>query len=99
MIGFYTKFTTEENNRDTLAGILSEAASAMQSLPDCRMYIVNKDSRNPKVIWVTEIWTTPEAHMASLQIEGAKELIAKAMPLIIEKPEQIQLLPLSGKGL
>jgi|SRR5665213_449551 len=99
MIGFYTKFTTEENNRDALADILSEAASAMQSLSDCHMYIVNKDSLNPKVIWITEIWITPEAHTASLQMEGAKELIAKAIPLLIEKPEQIQLLPVSGKGL
>jgi quinol monooxygenase YgiN len=99
MIGFYTKFTTEEHTRDALVGILSEAASAMQSLSDCQMYIVNKDSLNPKVIWVTEIWITSEAHRASLQMEGAKELIAKALPLLIEKPEQIQLLPISGKGL
>ena len=99
MVGFYTKFITEENNRDALITILSEATGSMHSLFECQMYIVNKDATNPKVTWVTEIWTTPEAHAASLQIEDAKELIAKAMPLIIEKPEQIQLLPISGKGL
>ena len=98
MVGFYTKFTTRESDRDTLIGILSEAASSMLSLQECQMYIINKEVANPKLIWVTEIWTTSEAHAASLQKEGVKELIAKAMPMIIEKPEQIQLIPISGKG-
>ena len=71
----------------------------MQTLEECRMYIVNKDASDVTATWVTEIWATKEAHEASLQMDSAKTLITKAMPLITAKPEQIELLPISGKGL
>jgi quinol monooxygenase YgiN len=99
MIGFYTKFTTEEKNRDALVELLSEAAASMEAVEECRMYIVNKDVTDATIVWVTEIWTTKEAHAGSLQMDSSKALIAKAMPLIAAKPEQIQLVPISGKGL
>jgi quinol monooxygenase YgiN len=99
VIGFYTKFTTEESNRGMLVDILSEAALSMQAFKECHMYIVNKDASDVTATWVTEIWTSMEAHGTSLQMDSAKTLIAKAMPLITAKPEQIKLLPVSGKGL
>jgi quinol monooxygenase YgiN len=99
MIGFYTKFTTDESGRDTLLAILQQAALSMQSVEGCQMYIVNKDAVDANITWVTEIWTTKEAHADSLQLDSAKTLIAKALPLITAKPEQIQLVPISGKGL
>jgi quinol monooxygenase YgiN len=99
MIGFYTKFTTEERNRDAFVDILSEAAASMEAVEECQMYIVNNDATDATIIWVTEIWTTKEAHAASLQMDSSRALIAKAMPLIVAKPEQIQLVPISGKGL
>lgn len=99
MIGFYTKFKTEEANRDTLVELLTEAATSVETLKECPIYIVNKDHGDPLVTWVTEIWTTKEAHTASLQTDSAKDFISKAMPLLTAKPEQIELLPIAGKGL
>ena len=99
MIGFYTKFTTKEGDRDALIALLSEAAASMDTVQGSRMYIVNKDMKDASATWVTEIWDSSEAHAASLQMEGAKELIGKAPPLLTARPEQIQLLPVSGKGI
>lgn len=99
MIGFYTKFTTEASNRDALANILQQAASAMLEIEECKAYIVGKDAQDAEALWVTEIWTTASAHANALALEGAKQLIAQALPLLTQKPEQIRLDALSGKGL
>ena len=99
MIGFYTKFTTTESNRDAFVEILLEAATAMRAIDDCRIYIVNKDGNTATITWVTEVWTNKEAHQASLKMEGAKALISKALPLLIGRPEQTEIIPVGGKGL
>ncbi len=48
---------------------------------------------------VTEIWDSEEEHSASLSIEGVKELISEALPLLADPPEQIKLDVLGGKGI
>ena len=99
MIGFYTKFTTTEQNRDALVDILKRAAYSMNEIEDCKLYIVNTNQNDGTIIWVTEMWTTKESHMASLLLESSKALIQKAMPLMAVKPEQIKLDVVSGKGM
>ncbi len=99
MIGFYTKFTTEKNKRGALTSILSEAATGMRSIGECKLYIVSKDAVDDTATWVTEIWTTKEAHLASFQTEGAKRLISKALPLLTDRPQQTTIIPVGGKGL
>jgi len=98
MIGFYTKFTTTESKRDAFIEILLEAATAMKAIDDCLIYLVNKDANTANITWVTEVWTNKEAHEASLKMQGAKELISKALPLLTGRPEQIEIVPVGGKG-
>jgi len=99
MIGFYAKFTTAAENRDALIALLSQAAASMSAIPECRIYIVNRDASDASVTWVTEIWDNAEAHQASLKNDSAKALIAKAMPLLSEMPKQTRLDPIGGKGI
>ena len=91
MIGFYTKFTTKEGDRERLIELLLRAAASMDTVQGSQMYIVNKDMKDASATWVTEIWDSSEAHAASLGTEGAEELIGKALPLLTARPEQIQL--------
>jgi quinol monooxygenase YgiN len=49
-------------------------------------------------VWVTEVWTSPEAHQASLEDEAVRELITQARPLIAGLGERFQLSPVGGKG-
>src|SRR4051812_45764578 len=53
--------------REELLAILQEGAGDL--LPGCRLYVVAVDESDPDGVWATEIWETPEAHAASLQIE------------------------------
>jgi quinol monooxygenase YgiN len=96
--GLYTKFTTHEGQRDSLVGMLLEAASGMESVEGCDLYIVNIPENEPDSVWVTEIWNDPSAHHASLSLEQSKVLIQKARPFIAGV-EQIKLHSVGGKGI
>jgi quinol monooxygenase YgiN len=96
--GAYVKFTAKPGERETLADILLEAAEALQSVKECEVYIINLSAQEPDAIWVTEVWSSAEAHKASLDLPDTKAAIARAMPLI-EGVESIPVTPLGGKGL
>ncbi|WP_226001689.1 putative quinol monooxygenase [Paenibacillus sp. BJ-4] len=96
--GLYTKFIAHEGQRDTLVKMLLEAASGMESVEGCNLYVVNIPDNDPNSIWVTEIWSDPSTHQASLSLDEAKVLIQRARPLIAGI-EQIKLPPQGGKGI
>ncbi|USB34101.1 antibiotic biosynthesis monooxygenase [Paenibacillus sp. YPG26] len=96
--GLYTKFTTQEGQRESLVEMLLEAAGGMESVEGCILYVVNTPDNDPNGVWVTEIWISPSAHQASLILEEVKALIEKAKQLITGI-EQIKLSPLGGKGI
>lgn len=96
--GLYTKFITHEGKRDSLIDILLEAAHGMESVEGCDLYVINIPDDEHSAVWVTEIWSNPSAHQASLSLEQSKILIQKARPLIASM-EQIQLSAVGGKGI
>ena len=52
----------------------------------CEMYIVGHSDSDVNAVFITEIWATKENHEASLAVEGVRELIAEAMPILAEAP-------------
>ena len=98
MIGFNTKFQTTPENREKFSHILASAAEAMSNIADCVLYVVSEDENDPSVLWVTEAWTSTEAHDVSLTSDTAKALISEALPLLVERPVQTKLKSLEGKG-
>ncbi|WP_040950841.1 putative quinol monooxygenase [Gorillibacterium massiliense] len=96
--GMVAKFTAKPGQRDALAEILLEAADALQSFENCEMYIVHTSETEADTLWVTEVWSNPEAHKASLSLEETKAAIQRAMPLIAGV-ESTPLKPVGGKGL
>ena len=96
--GLYSKITSHPGQRDVLVSVLLEAAAAMQHIPDCELYIVNVSATEPDVVWVTEVWSSPATHEASLTRDETKALIKRGMPLIAGA-ERIEILPIGGKGL
>lgn len=98
MIGFNTKFKTTPENREKFFQILNSASQAMSTIVDCVLYVVSEDENDPSVLWVTEAWTSAEAHDVALTSDAAKALISEAMPLLVERPVQTKLKSLEGKG-
>ncbi len=98
-VGLYVKFKTQPGRRDTFVEILLESARQMESLPGCRLYLVNTSPTEPDVVWVTEVWDSMAEHDASLNLPGAAEAIQRALPLLAGPPERIDVVPVGGKGL
>lgn len=96
--GLYTKFITQDGERDFLVEILVETANGMKSVEGCDLYVINIPEDEPNGVWVTEVWNDPSAHQASLSLDQSKTLIQKARPLIAGV-EQIKLRAVGGKGI
>lgn len=98
--GLHGKLTATEGNGDNLSSILLEASKLVSTAKGCHLYVVSKDKEERNAVWVTEIWDSKEDHDNSLNVEGVKELIARAIPLLKGKPEKGQELEiLGGAGL
>lgn len=96
--GMHVRFTAVAGEGDALAALLLEAAKGAETDADCRLYLVSRDPDDPDVVFVTEAWTSREAHDAALEVPATRELIGRAMPLIAGPPEATHLLPAGGKG-
>jgi len=96
--GLYGKITTHPGQSDALVAVLLEAATLMQHVPGCELYIVNISATEPDTVWVTEVWSSQADHEASLTRDEIKTLIERGMPLIAGG-ERIEIVPIGGKGL
>ncbi len=97
--GCYVKFVARPGQRERLVELLLQAAAGIEEAPGCQLYIVNTSPTEAESVWVTEVWRSQEEHDASLTVEGARELIEKALLLLAGSPEKIDVLPVGGKGL
>jgi quinol monooxygenase YgiN len=86
-------------NGDELASHLLEAASALEGLDGCHLYVVNRDPADPEAVWVVEFWESAAAHQASLELDAVQRLIARARPVIASMGERFEFQPVGGKGL
>ena len=100
MYFLHGRFSTKAGQAKALANILIEASRLVSTAKGCRLYVIGKDPQNPDSVHVTEIWDSKEDHDNSLQVEGVRELIAKAMPLLDGPPKRGQeLVILGGHGI
>ncbi len=97
--GLTGTFTAKKGSGDDLASILKEAAGLMKTAKGCLIYIVGQQSDDKDIIHVHEVWESKEDHDNSLNIDGVRELIGKAMPLIDGKPEGVEIDIIGGQGL
>jgi quinol monooxygenase YgiN len=82
-----------------LARYLLAAASALEDVESCLVYLVNRDPAEPDAVRVVECWESPEAHAASLTLPAVHTLIAQARPIIASMDQRVEFEPVGGKGL
>ncbi len=90
------KLTAKAGHSQQLAAILIEASKLVSAAQGCKTYVIGKEANDPDAVWVTEIWDSKEDHDNSLNVEGVRELIKKAMPIIDGPPQKGQELELLG---
>lgn len=67
--------------RDKVVAILTRRNAQLDDA-GCLLYEVGTNEDEPDTVYVAELWTSPEAHQASLQLESVRAAIAEAMPLL-----------------
>jgi quinol monooxygenase YgiN/mannose-6-phosphate isomerase-like protein (cupin superfamily) len=99
-VGRYARCTANPGQGDALAEKLLGVAEALQAVPGCELYVINRAADDPETIWVTEIWRSQEELDASLETEEAKASIPDVLALVQEGSfERVDVVPLGGVGL
>jgi quinol monooxygenase YgiN len=69
------------SKRDALVEILTRRNRQLGDA-GCLLYEVGVDDNEPDKVFVAELWTSAEAHRASLHLESVRAAIAEARPLL-----------------
>jgi quinol monooxygenase YgiN len=72
---------TKPGQRDALVAILLRPNPGMKEA-GCLLYEVGINDDMPDTVFVSELWESPEAHRASLELDSTRAAIAEAMPLL-----------------
>ena len=96
MYGLIGQLRAKPGKRDELISVLLGGVGAM---PGCLSYVVAKDVQDGDAIWITEVWSSREAHAASLQLPAVTASIAKGRPLIAGFGQRFETAPVAGVGL
>jgi quinol monooxygenase YgiN len=97
--GLQGRFEAQPGKGDELAALLLEAANAMRRLDDCLLYVVGRLPDKPEAVLVYEVWSSAQAHRASLDREETKAAIERGRPLIAGMSERVEFEPVGGKGI
>lgn len=90
------KLTAKAGQRNELANILLKASELVSTAKGCKLYAISKDENDTNSVYVTEIWDSKEDHDNSLKMEGVRELIMSAMPILDGPPTKGQELEILG---
>lgn len=67
--------------RDELVAILTRPSPELVEV-GCLSYEVGISDDDPETVFVAELWTSAEAHRASLQLDSVRASISEARPLL-----------------
>lgn len=94
--GLHGKLKAKNGSGEELAAILLQASQLVATAKGCHLYLISKDKHDTDAVWVTEVWDSKEDHDNSLKVEGVRELIMQAMPILDGMPEKGQELEIIG---
>src|SRR5437763_6145062 len=98
-VGRYAKAVAKPGRGDQLAQKLLEVARALREAPGCQLYVINRSTADPDVVWVTELWQSQEQLDAAVETPGARERIPEVLDLVRDGGvERVDLEPLGGAG-
>lgn len=86
--GLHGKLKAIPGKGEALAEILVQASTLVSHAKGCHLYLVSRDPKDEESVWVTEVWDSKEDHDQSLNVEGVRELISKAIPILDGQPEK-----------
>jgi quinol monooxygenase YgiN len=89
MAGFavYSRMTARSGERDALIEEIRAAVAALGEPPGLLDYTINTVLDDPDSLWVTEIWTTKDAHDTATRTTANKARTARFAELLAAAPD------------
>ncbi|MCS7475374.1 putative quinol monooxygenase [Umezawaea endophytica] len=94
--GFHATLTARPGKGDELVAFLLDAPSLPN--PDCVVFLVSRSAGDPDTVFVTEGWTSRDAHGEFFATERAKALVERLQPLLAGESEYVDAVPVGGKA-
>lgn len=85
----YGRLGAKPGEGAALAAILTRPSTELAAV-GCLLYEVGVSDDDPDGVHVVELWTSAEAHQASLSLDSVRAAIAEAMPLLDGAPSGSQ---------
>lgn len=95
--GFHATITAHPGQGDALVALLLGAPSL--SLDDCLVFLVSRSASNPDLVFVTEGWSSQDAHGQFFSSAAAQAFIAQLAPLVAGESVYVDAVPLGGKAI
>lgn len=97
MFALINRLTARPGKRDRVVELLVESGRMFDDNPACVLYLVAESRDDQNLIWVTDLWTSEEAHSEALKAPELRPYIEETMPLLEGMPDQIPVQPVGGK--
>lgn len=94
--GFHATMTAQPGKGDEVVEFLLDAPSL--SNDDCVVFLVGRSASSPDTVYVTEGWTSQEAHGRFFATEEAQALVAKLQSLLTGESAYLDEVPVGGKA-
>lgn len=94
--GFHATMTAQPGKGEDLVELLLNAPSL--SNEDCVVFLVGRSASDPDTVYVTEGWTSQEAHGRFFATEAAQALVARLQPLLTGGSAYLDEVPVGGKA-
>jgi quinol monooxygenase YgiN len=94
--GFHATMTAQPGMSDALVEYLLDAPSL--SNDDCPVFLIARSATNRDTVYVTEGWTSQEAHHEFFATPEARALVARLQPLLADEPVYLDAVPVGGKA-
>ncbi len=93
--GFHATMTARPGQGDALVALLERAPSLVHD--DCLVFLIGRSASNPALVFVTEGWSSAEAHGRFFAGAVAKAYTAEFGPLVLDSAYADEV-PLGGKA-
>jgi len=94
--GFHATITAQPGKGDALVALLLDAPSL--SHEDCLVFLVGRSASNPDQVFVTEGWSSQDAHGRFFGSAAAQAYVARFAPLVAGESVYLDEVPLGGKA-
>jgi quinol monooxygenase YgiN len=97
--GFHATMTAQPGKGEELVEFLLDAAAGAGpgANDDCVVFLVGRSATDSDVVYVTEGWTTKEAHERFFASDAAKAVLAGVESLLAGESRYLDEVPVGGK--